>query len=103
MPIPPTSVQRGASLYLLDERGRRFPLVANPAAVPFDMALKPRQSINTSLTFIAALDARQLYLTGVHGGASGGGQIPLVARILVSLYFGSDTNLLHKPTLLRVL
>ena len=94
---------KGVSLYLLDEGGRRFPLVANPAAVPFDMTLKPRQSINTLLTFIVASDARQLFLTGVRGGASGGGQIPVVARILVSLYLGSDTSLAHKPTLLRVL
>src|SRR5262249_54406068 len=90
---------KGVSLYLVDERGRRFPLVATPAAVPFDMTLKPHQSIDTWLTFIVASDGRQLFLSGVRGGASGGGQIPLVTRILVSLYLGSETSLAHKPTL----
>jgi len=94
---------KGASLYLMDERERLFPSIRNTEAVPFDTILKPHQSINTSITFVAASDARQLFLTGIRGGASGGGQIPLVARILVSLYLGSDTSLLHKPTLLRVL
>jgi hypothetical protein len=75
----------------------------NTSGVPFDTTLKPRQSVHTSLNFVAASDARQLLLTGVRGGASGGRQIPLVARILVSLYFGSDTSLFHRPTLLRVL
>jgi hypothetical protein len=85
---------KGASLYLLDERGRRFPLVKDPSLVPFDVTLDPGQSVKTSLTFIAAADARQLFLTGdTHG------EPPFWVR----LYFGSDDSLLHKRTLLRVL
>jgi hypothetical protein len=85
---------KGASLYLLDERGRRFPLVNDPTAVPFDVTLDPGQSVTTSLTFVAAADARQLFLTGDTRG-----EPPFWVR----LYFGSDGSLLHKRTLLRVL
>src|SRR5438128_2239491 len=94
---------KGASLYLLDERGRRFPLVPNPAAVPFDTTLNPGQSIQTTLTFLAPRDVRQLLLGGVHGGSLGGGELPLIPRLLVRLYLGNDGSLMHKSTLLRVL
>ncbi len=84
---------KGASLYLLDERGRRFPLVQDPSVIPFDVNLDPGQSVKTSLTFVAAADARQLFLTG-----DSRGEPPFWVR----LYFGSDGSLLHKRTLLRV-
>ena len=84
---------KGAALYLLDERGRRFPLVQDPSVIPFDMTLDPGQSIKTSLTFVAAPNARQLFLTGDMG------EPPFWVR----LYLGSDDSLLHKRTLLRVL
>jgi hypothetical protein len=85
---------KGASLYLLDERGRRFPLVNDPTAIPFDVTLDPGQSVKTSLTFVAAADARQLFLTG---------DTRAEPPFWVRLYFGSDDSLLHKRTLLRVL
>jgi hypothetical protein len=85
---------KGASLYLVDERGRRFPLVKDSSVIPFDVTLEPGQSVTTSLTFVAAADARQLFLTGDTRG-----EPPFWAR----LYFGSDDSLLHKRTLLRVL
>jgi hypothetical protein len=85
---------KGVSLYLVDERGRRFPLVRDPAVIPFDVTLDPGQSVNTSLTFVAAGDARQLFLTGDTQGEP---------PFWVKLYFGSDGSLLHKRTLLRVL
>jgi hypothetical protein len=84
---------RGASLYLLDERGRRFPLVKDPAATPFDMILEPGQSMHTSLTFVTAADARRLFLTGDYKGTP----------CWTKLYFGADNSLWHKRTLLRVL
>jgi hypothetical protein len=85
---------KGASLYLVDERGRRFPLVKDPSVIPFDVSLEPGQSVKTSLTFVAAADARQLFLTGDTQG-----EPPFWVR----LYFGSEDSLLHKRTLLRVL
>lgn len=83
----------GASLWLIDERGRRFPLVKDRAAVPSDVTLDPGQSVNTSLTFVAKADARQLFLTG---------DTARKPPFWVRLYFGSDDSLLHKRTLLRV-
>jgi hypothetical protein len=83
---------KGFSLFLVDERGRRFQMVKDPSAIPFDLSLDPGQSVNTSLTFVTAADARELFLTV---------DSPLFwgAR----LCFACDGSLLHKPTLLRVL
>jgi len=80
---------KGVTLYLLDDRGRRF------SAAPFDVTLKPGQTVRTSLTFLTAADAKNLFLTGKADAL----QPPFWSR----LYFGSDDSLLHKPTLLRVL
>ena len=79
---------------LVDERGRRFPLVQDLSVIPFDVSLDPGQLVKTSLTFVAAADARQLFLTGDTGGAP---------PFWVRLYLGSDDSLLYKRTLLRVL
>lgn len=87
---------RGATVYLLDEQGRRFPLVADPSVTSFDGPIPPRQSVDTALTFLAAADARHLYLTGDGPGVG----LPF---LWVSLYLGSDTSLFHRRTLLRVL
>jgi hypothetical protein len=83
---------KGFSLFLVDERGRRFPMVKDPSAIPFDLSLDPGQSVNTSLTFVTPSDARKLFITV---------DSPLFwgAR----LCFACDGSLLHKPTLLRVL
>lgn len=84
---------RGVSLYLTDERGRHFPLIPDPSVTPFDVELNPGQSVNTSLTFLAAADARHLYL-------GGDGPRP----IWISKFFiGDDSAFLHRPTLIRVL
>ena len=86
-----TSAQ-GASLYLFDERGRRFPLVADPSVIPFDVTLDPREVVRTSLTFVTSPDVRHLFL-------SGDGRRPFWTK----LYFASDWSLWQKPALLRVL
>jgi hypothetical protein len=87
-----TTSAKGFSLYLADERGQRFPLVPDPSAIPFDVTLNPHQSVNTSLTFHVAPDARQLYLKG--DGAT---------LWITKFFIGDDTALLHRPTLIRVL
>jgi hypothetical protein len=90
-----TSVSaRGASIYLLDERGRRFPLVRDASVPSFDSVVNPGESVRTSFTFAAASDSRELYLTG-----DGSGWIPPWVR----LYLGSDTSLFHRRTLFRIL
>jgi hypothetical protein len=40
---------KGASLYLVDERGRRFPLIPDPSVTPFDVELNPGQSVMHSI------------------------------------------------------
>ncbi len=88
-----TSAQ-GYSLYVFDEKGRRFPLIKDPSAVPFDSVLDPRQSMNTTLTFRAAADSQHLFLWG---------ESSTPPPFWLKLYLGSDTGLFHRPTLLRVL
>jgi hypothetical protein len=82
---------KGASLYLADERGRRFPLVPDPAVIPFDTELSPKQSVDTSLTFLVARDSQHLALEG--DGPS----------LWISKFFiGDDSAMLHRPPLIRV-
>src|SRR5580658_7010274 len=78
---------KGFSLFLVDERGRRFPMVKDPSVIPFDLNLDPGQSVNTSLTFVTAADARELFLT-----------IDSPKVWVARLCFACDTSLLHKPT-----
>jgi hypothetical protein len=83
---------KGASLYLVDERGRRFPLVQDPSVIPFDTELSPKQSVDTSLTFLVAADAQHLALRG--DGPS---------LWIAKFFIGDDSAILHRPTLIRVL
>ena len=90
---------KGASPYLLDERGRRFELVNDPSVVPFDMPLDPGQSIHTTLTFAVAADAQHLFLPCSYHHIGDETGVPF----WVKLYFGNDADFLHKRTMLRVL
>ena len=90
-----TTSAKGVSFFLIDEGGHRFPLIRDPSVVPVDVTLNPRQSVNTSLTFVTTSGVRQLFLTA---------EDPNTDRFWwTKLYFGSDFSLLHKPPLLRVL
>ena len=91
-----------ALIYLVDDRGRRFPLVDDPSVIPINTRLDPGQSLNTSLTFVTPNDAGHLFLTG---DAPLPYHIPLgwkFFRIYADLHFGYE-KLSHKPTVLRVL
>jgi len=80
-------------LYACDERGRRFPLLPDSSSSPVgDITVKPGESVNTALTFLAPADARKLYLTGER-----------LEMPWVYLYFGSDVSPFHRRTFLRVL
>jgi hypothetical protein len=101
---------KGYSLYLMDERGRRFPLVKDPSVIPYDLLLDPGQSINTTLTFEVAPDVRQLFLkwedTGPHehiGGKKPPSWLVPVLPIVALTMYGGGGFLLQKQTLLRVL
>lgn len=106
------------SLVLVDERGRRFPMIPsseNPPPPPYDTYLDPGQTIKTTLTFAVASDAKQLFLIdtprtapeGAKPGSIGGKHTPSWAPYF-GLWFnlaslGNDRYPLHKPTLMRVL
>jgi hypothetical protein len=77
--------------YVMDELGRRFPILAYAPVANGKVTVKPGESVKSSLTFLAPANARNLYLTGDAG-----------APLWVRLYFGSDLNPLHRRTLLRV-
>ena len=103
------------SLFLKDERGRRFPMIDDPSVTPYDTYLEPQQSIETTLTFNVTADSKQLFLTkgprtpatAVNRGSVGGKQPPFFAPVLGVWFYvaslGNDAHFLHKPTLLRVL
>lgn len=85
----------GASVYLIDAHGRHFSMSAEPPVRPFDIELDPGQSVNTSLTFLAAPDAQQLFLRIDWPGNR-------FVKVLVKFVIGNDRSLFHRPTLLRV-
>jgi hypothetical protein len=90
---------KGAQVYLLDERGRRFDLVSDPSVIPFDTPLDPRQSMQTTLSFVVPADAQRLFLPCSYHHIGDESSLPF----WVKLYFGSDANYQHKRTMLRVL
>jgi hypothetical protein len=90
---------KGASVYLVDERGRRFELMQDPTVLPFDTPLEPRQSIHTSLSFAVAADAQHLFLPCGYHHIGDESSVPF----WVKLYYGNDANYLHTRTMLRVL
>jgi hypothetical protein len=55
---------RGASVYLMDELGRRFPQVSDPSAIPLDVVLRPKEAVETSFTFDVPSDAKGLVFAG---------------------------------------
>jgi hypothetical protein len=77
---------------VLDERGRRYQLLAEASFVDADVTVHPGEMVKSSLAFLAPPNARRLYLIGKDGG------LPWVY-----LYFGSDISLFHRPALLRIL
>jgi hypothetical protein len=80
-------------LYVLDDLDRRFPVFQDSSTLPaLDLNVKPKESVKTTLSFVAPANARKLYLTGDHR-----------AMPWVYFYFGSDINPFHRRTLLRVL
>jgi hypothetical protein len=77
--------------YVMDEQGRRFPILAYSSPAEAKVTVKPGDQVKGSLTFLAPANARSLYLTG-----------DIAAPLWVRLYFGSDLNPFHRRTLLRV-
>jgi hypothetical protein len=80
--------------YVLDEQGRRYPLLREASFVNAEVTFQPGESLKSSLAFLAPPNARKLYLMGNAGE---------VFLPWVYLYFGSDISLFHRAALLRIL
>ena len=80
--------------YVLDDQGRRYPLLRDASFLNTDVTVQPGESVKSSLAFLAPPNARKLYLMGEAGQ---------VFLPWVYLYFGSDISLFHRRPLLRIL
>src|SRR5262245_45931740 len=87
-----------AILFLVDERGRRFPLIPDPSVIPFNRELNPQEGIDTTLTFAVAADVKQLYLTSEPTEPQ-----TFLVRLFTGDWFADSLTFMRKPTLLRVL
>ena len=76
---------RGAAVYLTDDRNRRFLPVHDSSAIPFNVAIQPGQSVNTSLTFNVPADASTLFFAAS------------MERIQYASFVIGNGDLLHKP------
>jgi hypothetical protein len=91
--------------YLVDDRGRRFPMILDPSATPYDSLLVPGQTITTSFAFKVAPEARQLFLTVEETGPQehiGGKKAPKWAPMVGWVMYGGGGFLVQKEALLRV-
>ena len=79
--------------YVLDDKGRRYPLLREASFVDADVTVQPGESVKSSFAFRAPRNERKLYLM-----ANDGGLPPWVY-----MYFGSDISLFHRRALLRIL
>ena len=87
-----TTSAKGASLYLVDERGRRFPLIPDPSAIPFDIAAES----SPVRGHLADLPSRRRCAAAFPKGDG--------PNLWITKFFiGDDSAWLHRPTLIRVL
>jgi hypothetical protein len=83
---------KGAWIYLIDSRGRRYEPVPEPDATPLDMLLRPGEAVNTSRQFRIPTDASGLGLITGHGG-------PYCSWPLI---IGESGCVFNKPTMVRI-
>lgn len=81
--------ENGVSVYVLDDRGRRYEPVDDPQAVPLNVLLNPGESIVAMRKFIVPADAHNPGLVVAHGRFPG------------IFIIGDDQSLFHKPTVVR--
>jgi hypothetical protein len=82
--------------YVLDDQGRRYPLLKQASFVGADVTVQPGEPVKSSLAFRGQANVRKLYLMGEAGGTT-------LYPPWVYLYFGSDISLFHRRALLRIL
>jgi hypothetical protein len=85
---------RGAWVFMIDDRGRRYATDADPSALPLDVLLGPGESVTTSRAFHVPSDAGSLGLVTGHGGPYCGPMDLLV--------IGAAGCVFHKPTMIRI-
>jgi hypothetical protein len=78
---------KGASVYLTDARNRRFLPQHDASAIPFEVAVEPGKSVNTSLTFHVPSDAGALVFAA------------RMDRIQYASFIIGNGDLLHQPRL----
>lgn len=78
--------ENGVSVYVLDERGRRYEPSPDSSAVPLDTMLSPGASVIATRRFYLPSDVREAGLVVAHGWFPG------------LFIIGDDQSLLHKPT-----
>jgi hypothetical protein len=85
---------KGAWIYLIDDRGRRFSPDPDASAVPLDVLLRPHESVSASRLFRVPDDAKGVGLVTGHGG----GYCGLMAFLII----GESGCLFNKPTMIRI-
>lgn len=85
---------KGAWVYLLDDRGRRYSPDPDPSAVPLNVLLRPGESVTTSRVFRVPEGIHHLGLITGHGGPYCG---PMNILII-----GGARCLFGKPTMIKI-
>ncbi len=81
--------ENGVTVYMLDDRGRRFEAQEDPDAVPMNVLLHPGESVIARRQFLLPVDTRNPGLVIAHGRFPG------------MFIIGDDQSLLHKPSVVR--
>jgi hypothetical protein len=82
---------KGAWIYIIDGRGRRFEPQPDASAIPLDVRLEPGQEVATSRVFKIPADATRLGLITGHGG-------PYCSSPII----GEMGCVFNKPTMVRI-
>jgi hypothetical protein len=85
--------ENGVVVYIMDEGGRRFEAITDPAEVPFNSLLQPGQTVTTIRTFEVPAASAQLVLIVGHEGST---------RFPGMFIIGDDSSLFHKPAIVRL-
>jgi hypothetical protein len=85
---------RGAWLYMIDDRGRRYSPQPDPSEVTLDVLLQPGESVTTSRVFRIPGGAHVVGVVTEHGGPYCGPMDILV--------IGESGCVFNKPTMIRI-
>jgi hypothetical protein len=83
--------ERGVQVYLMDNCGRCYDPVSDPAAVPFDILLQPQETVSLTRVFRLPVDAHDSVLVVSHESWFPG-----------LFIIGDSGSLFHKRTVVRL-